>query len=356
MQKAVLSPNSISVITSFFVVRELKGTFTFNFANPSDQTTRLPLPAENEIRSESETTTLLSQETISRLQSGNYHQNSSHKTDKISIAAGRQLEYLHCLLMNLHCPIVKNIFLLIEDAPSADLLYEVMVSLDQFSSQRHKLIPIMFNKKERKSDSAQKFANLNQPLYADFFEVATQFLHPTNDIAAICNSDIHFHTTHNLENANLKKWLFSLNNENNKETVLALTRYEEDVSSFNRIETTNNDSQNIKTFSSNGIVVPREVKNCPLIDDYRGSHDAFLFRTKSIINDLPSFLDSVSHPQNAYQSENVVIDAFSRTKDVELRNPCLASDGVRIAHKHESDVRQWYPSLGDGRYGKVVPE
>lgn len=396
------SPNSISVITSFFLVRGLKGalTFSFNGSNHANDDIKLPL-VESQSSSSSSTSFLstIGEETLKKLHRGNFHpsyalarkekndaitnqiQNNmdDDSTKIVNAAVNRQLEYLHCLLMNLHAPTVKNVLLLIEDAASEEFLLQVLSSssgyCDSFASKRSKIVPISFSQirssEHRLANLPEKFRGLNQPLYSDFFRIAQQYLHPTGDVAAICNSDIHFHTRQMMEEADVKKW-FIQNHKNTSETVMALTRYEEDISSFHPKETTStqlkkddDDEDDEKQFSYPRNIRAKDVRVAPLVVNYQGSHDAFLFRP--VVLD-PQFLDDVQHPQNAYQSENIVIDAFTKLGErkkkekkenggqvISLRNPCKTG-GFRIAHKHESDVRQWYPPLNDGRYGKVFPE
>ena len=371
------SPNSISLFTSFFIVRGLQGTFSFAF-NPNQKEVKLPLFSSNQQQEEQSLLTgflsSVGEQTLEKLYSGNFNVNhhrrqNNKKNDgqedqnaKIQAAVGRQLEYLHCLLMNLHCPVVKNVFLLVEDSVSAELLTEILSNKNNkrnlFAEEKHKskIVPILFSPSARKFPPQEQFANVSQPLYSDFFYLARQMLHPTNDVAAICNSDIHFHTKGMIEKADIQKWFHhgqegkgKIKGNKEKETVLALTRYEEDEERVVAVRV--NHDQNTLL-----LLQPRIVTSAPLIDDYRGSHDAFLFRPKVISDE---FISRVRHPQNAYQSENIVVDSFMKEaeekKVVDLRNPCLTG-GFEIAHKHHSDVRQWYPPLNDGRYGKVEPE
>lgn len=85
----------------------------------------------------------------------------------------------------------------------------------------------------------------------------------------------------------------------------------------------------------------------PLIAEYRGSHDAFVLQPP-----VPeSFLRAVQHRQNCYQAENIVVYELERSGFTVL-NPCLS---IPLVHRHEADLRQWFPSVDPSRYGRAVP-
>lgn len=85
----------------------------------------------------------------------------------------------------------------------------------------------------------------------------------------------------------------------------------------------------------------------PLIADYRGSHDAFVLQPP-----VPqSFLRAVGHKQNCYQAENIVVYELQRCGYTVL-NPCLS---IGLVHRHEADLRQWFPSVDPSRYGRAAP-
>ena len=140
-----------------------------------------------------------------------------------------------------------------------------------------------------------------QPFYSDLFEYANKNITNPHDVAMVCNADIYLSDD------------FALPAHG---ATCALTRWEaKDVS--------------------------------PLIENYQGSHDAFLFHPP-----LPqSFLDAVRHPQNAYKSENIVLHELQKIRVV--KNPCRT---VRVYHKHDADFRQWLPSVDEERYARCPPE
>ena len=125
-------------------------------------------------------------------------------------------------------------------------------------------------------------------LYTDFFKLANTL----NEICMIANSDI---------------WLYKIYREqisyinSNPNTIYALTRHEQDMT-------------------------------CYLIDNYCGSHDAFIF--KSPIN--TNILDSIKIKQNLWGSENVVIQELEKY-DYKVRNPCKSTI---IVHEHKSQLRE----------------
>ena len=88
----------------------------------------------------------------------------------------------------------------------------------------------------------------------------------------------------------------------------------------------------------------------PLIQEYRGSHDCFIFRPP-----LPStVIAAVNHEQNRYQAENVVIHEM-RKHGVLVLNP---SKSLKLVHRHEEDLRQWLPPVDakeDSRYARAIP-
>jgi hypothetical protein len=97
-----------------------------------------------------------------------------------------------------------------------------------------------------------------------------------------------------------------------------------------------------------GLSISPEI--APLIADYRGSHDAFIFRPGDISD---KFLGTVAHPQNAYKSENIVVHELRASAGLRVRNPCL---DARVLHRHRAAVRQWLPPVDEERYGKAEPE
>ncbi len=71
--------------------------------------------------------------------------------------------------------------------------------------------------------------------------------------------------------------------------------------------------------------------SCPLINNYQGSHDVFMF--KSPIN--PDIIKYIKHPQNVWGSENVLLYELKRFC-YKLYNPCKS---IIIIHEHKSGER-----------------
>jgi hypothetical protein len=143
----------------------------------------------------------------------------------------------------------------------------------------------IINKLEKK-DKINIIFFKKQPLYSDFFEYSINNLE--NEICMISNSDIY------LDYCDLN----CINNISNN--IFCLTRYEYDLS-------------------------------CPLISNYEGSHDAFIF--KSPLN--KEILPYLKHNQNLWGSENVVIDTLIDF-GYKLFNPCYQ---IKIIHLHQTNYR-----------------
>ncbi len=80
-----------------------------------------------------------------------------------------------------------------------------------------------------------------------------------------------------------------------------------------------------------------------MIRRYRGSHDAFLFKSP-VKREL---LDKVGHPQNVWGSENVVLYELV-TLNYDLANPCRR---IIIVHEHASRIRESHRKRISVRYG-----
>ena len=128
----------------------------------------------------------------------------------------------------------------------------------------------------------------NQPLYSDLFQYANTL---PNEICMISNSDIWL--------KEIKKDYLINTLQQKHNIVYSLTRHEHDNS-------------------------------CPLIDNYLGSHDVFMF--KSPINS--NIIKRINHPQNVWGSENVLL--YELQKFARIYNPCRS---IIIVHEHKSGER-----------------
>jgi len=137
----------------------------------------------------------------------------------------------------------------------------------------------------------------SQPTYKDLFLYCSSF---EQIIFCICNSDIEF--VINEENYKL------LNNLNNNKLSYFLTRYEHDGT-------------------------------CPLINNFGGSHDAFIFNStilKNAINDKD--LNYINYIQNTPGIEALLTIFFIENLGYNLLNPCHQ---IKLIHHHKSNIRLW---------------
>ena len=128
-----------------------------------------------------------------------------------------------------------------------------------------------------------------QPTYTDLFEYATEKL--AGKFCMSTNSDIYLRRFPD----KLLKYL------DNNDTVFALSRYEHDFS-------------------------------CPMINNYCGSHDSFIFKSPLKNTD---FLPNINHLQNVWGSESVLMYELAKC-NIKIYNPCRQ---VIIVHLHKSDLR-----------------
>ena len=141
-----------------------------------------------------------------------------------------------------------------------------------------------------------------KPKYIDFFNYILNFL--PNNICMIINSDIYLHSC----DLNL------LNKLNNNKIAYALTRYEYDMS-------------------------------CPLINDYRGSHDAYIFNSKYLSKNI------INQHTNFYQNfpgiETRIIKSLC-DEEYNVYNPCKQ---IKIVHLHKTQLRNHGQWIGLHAYG-----
>lgn len=181
----------------------------------------------------------------------------------------RQKELDDSLINNNNCIYISKIHLFLDNE-------ECFEYLNKLLNDRSKIVIIKIG---------------NQPLYSDLFQYGNTL---SNEICMISNSDIWL--------KEIKKYSLIITLQEKLDIVYSITRHEHD-------------------------------NTCPLIDNYSGSHDVFMF--KSPINS--NIIERVNHPQNVWGSENVVLyelDKFS----YKIYNPCRS---IIIVHEHKSEERNY---------------
>ena len=164
---------------------------------------------------------------------------------------------------------------------------EALIKLNELSNNSEKIVVIEIGKK---------------PKYSDFFNYIINNV--KDKICMIINSDIFLYET--------DEKLIDILNEN--KIAYALTRYEHDMSH-------------------------------PLINDYHGSHDAYIFNSKfvneTIINEHTNFY------QNFPGIETHIIKALC-DNGFTMYNPCKQ---IKIVHLHKTQLRNHGPWIGLHNYG-----
>lgn len=144
-----------------------------------------------------------------------------------------------------------------------------------------------------------------KPKYTDFLQYILTSL--PNQICMIINSDIFLHEVD----------MQLINHLHNHKLLYSITRHEYDMS-------------------------------CPLIHDYRGSHDAYLFHSsylsKNIINKYTDYY------QNLPGIETNIIKAFF-DEGYKALNPCFQ---IKIVHLHKSQLRNHGKWIGLHNYGDDI--
>ena len=235
-----------------------------------------------------------------------------------SLFSRRQNEYLWCIMENAFHSAVEKLHLLVEDEESLATLCSWENYPKLMASSK-----VCVSVKSGISAPGQ-----NKVLYSDLFRLANesgtsklnqQHITP----ALIMNSDIYLSRDFTGLTGKMQDFL-------TRGGAFALTRWEEDGS-------------------------------CPLIENYQGSHDGFLFlpngytfskagyRQSQPANpavdtvlepeNFQKFLRNVNLPQNTYQGENIIIFELMQALGEDfLRNPCL---DLKLCHKHQVAFRQW---------------
>lgn len=206
----------------------------------------------------------------------------------------RMNELLKSLVKNLQSPYINKIHLFLD---SVDCLEYLKKNLEK--EFFYKIKTIEFD---------------NQPLYSDLFKYSLSL---ENRICMIANSDIWLHSIKNI--AFINRLLQEKTMDRHVKIVrngriLALTRHEHDLS-------------------------------CPLIDNFSGSHDAFIFNSP-IDKDL---IDNIKHKQNLLGAENRLL-YFLKKLGYKFSNPCK---NIVTVHEHGSYFRKWYDNQKKGKKAHI---
>lgn len=151
-----------------------------------------------------------------------------------------------------------------------------------------------------------------QPTYKDLFLYSINI---KNKIICICNSDIEFKIN--------EEDLYLLDKLKNKKNIFFITRHENE-------------------------------NNKPLIDNYIGSHDAFIFHSDTLKKNSDNF-DNIDYKQNTLGIEAILILFFKENLNYELFNPCYQ---IKLIHNHLSKYRTYnkYKIIGYVYSNKINKE
>lgn len=190
----------------------------------------------------------------------------------------RQEELESVLLENLNSCFINNIHLFMEERDFNIFLKSEFIKTPNYN----KIIMVNCNR---------------QPKYADLFIYSSKI---NNKICCICNSDIKITIENN--NLNLLERLY------NSKTIYFLTRHESDLS-------------------------------CYLINNFGGSHDAFIFHSDTICHEIKNLdLSFIDYKQNTSGIESLLTLFFIEKLNYVILNPCYQ---IKIIHYHKSEDRSW---------------
>jgi hypothetical protein len=239
----------------------------------------------------------------------------------------RQAEYLDCLRYNRQHPGVAAVHLLVEGKDAYQHLLQQVLHVDERHHHTSTALgrPAATGNEHRRRSLAPIVPVVRLggglPTYADFFTYANQLT--SQRLTMVCNADVYLSPDHfSVKDIHglFAQAAAATPSPSDKKTklALALTRHESD-----------------------------HPLDAPLLYDYRGSHDAFIFLPPA----PPSLVVNVRHAQNSYKAENVVLHEFQQCGYVTL-NPAF---DLRLVHHHAADVRQWFPPVDEARYGRAPP-
>ena len=175
----------------------------------------------------------------------------------------RRAELEKALICNIQSEYISKIHLFFDDEKAFDYIIKHI-------DNRSKLVGIRIGP---------------QPLYSDLFTYANTL---AGQLCMIANGDIYLHK---ITEDKLLHYIYNVPN-----AIYALTRHEYDLSS-------------------------------PLIDDYKGSHDAFMFKAPI----RQGIIKKIQFKQNIWGSENSLIYELG-TEGYKFSNPCKK---IVIVHEHK---------------------
>jgi hypothetical protein len=210
----------------------------------------------------------------------------------------RQMEIDECFARNLHHPLITQIHILCDTEETKKYYENMSVQL----RKQMKCTFILHNK---------------QPTYAEIVDYVAKNIE-SNKLVCIQNSDIYI--DHSLSKDFLESNILS-------NSLIALTRHEHTDETHSKCD----------------------ITTCPLIWDYQGSHDTFIFRTPVSENFNYTYVDI---PQNVYGAETIFMKAWKDTGKT-LFNPCF---DISIFHRHMNRVSfEAYKTVADGYLCHVSP-
>ncbi|KPI86077.1 hypothetical protein ABL78_4879 [Leptomonas seymouri] len=266
--------------------------------------------------------------------------------------SARQEEYLDCLRYNRQHPGVAAIHLIVEGAEAYQHLLQHLLNEDRSSQLSRAALPSGVRRR-RSLTPIVPVVRLGggMPTYATFFGYANQVA--AQRLAMVCNADVYLSPDHFNVHDVLK--LFH-------EAAASATQHEDAPFLANNEETSPASSSAISHAAASAVPHPDQsvklalgltryesdyICDAPFLYDYRGSHDAFVF-----VPPVPeSFVARVNHAQNGYKAENVVLHELQQHHYLTL-NPAF---DLRVVHRHAADVRQWFPPVDEARYGRAYP-
>lgn len=190
----------------------------------------------------------------------------------------RQLEIEDVLNKNLNKDFVKKIHLFILKTDCDLFIKSIFITHKNYN----KITLVIFE---------------GQPKYPDLFKYGSQL---KDKICCICNSDIEFI----IENTDIRL----LEELYNNKVIYFLTRHEYDMS-------------------------------YPLIINFGGSHDGFIFHSNTLHNTIGNIdFSFINYKQNTSGIEALLTIFFIEQLNYKILNPCLQ---IKLIHHHQSHVRIW---------------